>query len=90
MSKLEEWVNSSLDRQREYARETLIVDVSEQIHKEMERSGVSKADIARLFGCSRPNVGQLLDGRRNMTLRMLADIARVLGCQVELKLKKVR
>lgn len=89
-SKLEEWVNSSLANQRAYARESLKVDVSEEIARVMSQVDVTNAQLARLLGCSRPNVQQLLDGTHSMTLRKLADIARALGCRVELKLKKVR
>lgn len=90
MSKLEAWVSESIDRQREYARESLLVDTTEQIHKQLERTKVTKADLARLLGVHRVAIQQTLDGTHSMTLRKLADIARVLGCRVEIKLKKVR
>lgn len=89
-SALENWVNESLERQRTFAHEALKVDVSEEIRKAMNAADVTNAELARLLGCSRPNVQQLLDGTHSMTLRKLADIARVLGCRVELKLKRVR
>lgn len=89
-SKLEDWVNTSLERQREYARESIQVDVSEEIHRVMNEADVTKADIARLLGVHRVAIQQTLDGTHSMTLRKLADIARVLGCRVEIKLKRVR
>lgn len=90
MSKLEEWVNSSLERQQEYARECLLVSVTEEVHRVMNKDDVTKADLARLLGVHRVAIQQTLDGTHSMTLRKLADIARVLGCRVEIKLKKVR
>jgi hypothetical protein len=89
-SSLEAWVNSSLERQQEYAREGLLVSVTEEIHRVMNKSNVTKADLGRLLGVHRVAIQQTLDGTHSMTLRKLADIARVLGCRVEVKLKKVR
>lgn len=89
-SKLTEWVNSSLERQQEYAREALLVDVTEEIHRVMNKTDVTKADLARLLGVHRAAIQQTLDGTHSMTLRKLADIARVLGCRVQIKLTKVR
>lgn len=54
----------------------------------MEDQKISKAELARRIGCSRAHVTQMLDGRRNMTLRTLAKIAYHLGYRFEVEMKK--
>jgi plasmid maintenance system antidote protein VapI len=60
------------------AKERLILEATEVIHELMVKEGVSRAELARLLHTSRSNVTNMLDGR-NMTLRTLAEVARVLG-----------
>lgn len=81
MATLEQWLNASPERRRTFAQERLIVDVSEEIWGAMRAKGVSKADLAKKLGCSKSHVTQILNGRRNMTLRSLADICFHLGLQ---------
>jgi transcriptional regulator with XRE-family HTH domain len=73
-SKLQRWVNESPARAREYARESLIIEVSEEIFAALEASNLSKAELAEILGTSKSHISQLLSGARNMTLRSLADI----------------
>lgn len=69
------WLDESEKNHRLLAQEALILEVSEAIWAALEKLKMSKADLARALGSSKANVTQLLDGRRNMTLRTLADIA---------------
>jgi transcriptional regulator with XRE-family HTH domain len=77
----EEWVNESEEHQRLVAEESLILDVTEKIHEQMEALGVSRAQLAERMGKSKAYVSQLLSGSRNMTLRSLADISFALGLE---------
>jgi transcriptional regulator with XRE-family HTH domain len=74
---------------RWYLRETLKVDTSELIWARMQQAGVSKTELAKRLGCSKAHVTQLLDGRRNMTLQTLQDIALALGCRADVKLVEI-
>ncbi len=86
MSTLNDWIESSPERAREYAQERLIAEVAEEIWTVMEQAGKSKTDIADALKKSKAFVGQVLNGSRNMTLRTLADIAHTLGRQVHVEL----
>lgn len=79
-------VESDLDS-RVYAREALIMNVTEDILVSMEEKNVSKAELARLLHKSKSFVTQTLSGSRNMTLRTLADIAYDLDLDVSIVFK---
>ncbi|HDY65088.1 MAG TPA: XRE family transcriptional regulator [Phycisphaerae bacterium] len=55
-------------------QETAILEVTELICKLMEEEKVSKADLAARMGTSKANITQMLDGRRNMTIRTISDL----------------
>lgn len=74
-SVFEKWADQSEEHARVYAQEGLILDVTEAIWEEMEKSGIKKKDLAKMLGKSPAYITQLLNGSRNMTLRTLADIA---------------
>lgn len=62
-----------------YAREKLIVNVTEDLLILLEDMGISKAELARRLGKSKSFATQILAGSRNMTLGSLSDICFVLG-----------
>jgi transcriptional regulator with XRE-family HTH domain len=72
------------DFERLVAQEMLIESATEKLLELMEREGVSKAELARRIGKSRPFITQVMDGSRNMTLRTVADLAFALGHQLRL------
>lgn len=84
---LEDWANKTPQRRRIYAQEGLIVDVSETIYEAMDKRRVLRVDLAKQLGCSKALVSQMLNGKRNMSLRTLADIAYALGYKVEIRFK---
>jgi transcriptional regulator with XRE-family HTH domain len=59
---------------REFAKERLVLCVTERIREIMETEGITKADLARRWRVSKAHVSQLLSGSRNMTLKTLAEI----------------
>lgn len=72
---LKAWLDESEKNQHLLAQEALLLEASEAIWAALDKLKMTKADLARALGSSKANVTQLLDGRRNMTLRTLADIA---------------
>ena len=84
--KLSEWVNHTPERVACYAQEALIVDVTEEICRVMHERIFAKTDLAAGLNCSKAHVTQLLNGQRNLTLRTLADICRVLGVKASITL----
>lgn len=85
---LEQWANKTPQRRRTYAQEGLIVDVAETIYEAMDKRRVLRVDLAKQLGCSKALVSQMLNGKRNMSLRTLADIAHALGYRVEIRFKE--
>lgn len=86
MSKLTDWLSTE-ERRVEFAEETLIVEVAEQIWAAMASTKATKSEIADRLGKSKAFISQMLNGSRNMTLRSLADIAHCLGYKVHISLK---
>jgi len=78
----EDWTNENIDRQRLVVEESFILDVTEEIHGQMEELGVNRVQLAERMGKSKAYVSQLLSGSRNMTLRSLADISFALGLKI--------
>lgn len=72
------------DYERLVAQETLILDATEAIVELLEKTGVSRQELAERLGKSKGFISQLLSGERNMTLRTLADLAYVLERRVAL------
>lgn len=66
------------------AQERLILDATELMYELMERTGVSKSELARRTGRTRGYLTQLLAGERNMTLRTLAELSHALGHSLHL------
>lgn len=64
---------------RAYDQEGLILEATCTLYECMESSGLSKSKVAKRLGKTKAFVTQVLDGSRNMTLRTLADFARVTG-----------
>ncbi len=64
--------------------EALVVEASEVIARLMAEQKLSKAGLARRLNKSRAWVTQLLNGRANMTVRTLAEVAFALDAEVEL------
>jgi transcriptional regulator with XRE-family HTH domain len=86
-SKLQEWVDTTPERARIYAQESLIVDVAEEIWAAMAAEKLGKADLAARLGKSKAFITQILNGSRNMTLRTLADVASALGRKTVVRLR---
>ena len=65
--------------------ELLLTSATELICELLETRKVSRSELARRIGRSKAFVTQLLQGRHNMTLRTLADLACALGTRVQLR-----
>ena len=73
------------DEAQHVAREMLIESVTETILRLMEDSNISKAEMARRMGVSRAHITQLLNGKRNMTLKTASDLAYHLGYELSVR-----
>jgi transcriptional regulator with XRE-family HTH domain len=71
-------------------QEALITDATELVYELMEEKGVNQKDLAKKIGKSKGFVSQVLSGRRNMTLRTLADLLVALDTRAHLEASSVR
>ena len=83
----EKYLNKSELDSKVYARESFIINVTENFLVAMEDEKVTKAELARLLHKSKSFVTETLNGSRNMTLRTLSDIAFNLGLDVSIDFK---
>ena len=71
------------NRARDLARGSYLFRVTEDILVAMEDLGVTKAELAKRLGKSKPRITQLLSGSSNMTIGTLSDIAVELGLNLD-------
>lgn len=62
------------ENMRLYQQERVILETSDLISDLLDRTGITKADLAERLGRSKSYVTQLLNGRANMTLRTISDV----------------
>jgi transcriptional regulator with XRE-family HTH domain len=60
----------------------LLDSVGRRIGELRERAGLTQADVAERAAMSLTNYQRIEAGTQNLTLRTMARIARVLGCEV--------
>lgn len=65
-------------------QEMLLLAATELICELLEKKRLSRAELAKRIGKSKAFVSQILSGRRNMTLRTLAEVAWALDARIEL------
>jgi transcriptional regulator with XRE-family HTH domain len=71
--------------QKTYAVEGLLADAAELIWQLLVRRKMKQADLARLLNKTPAFVSQLLNGKANMTVRTLAEVASVLGATIKIE-----
>ena len=87
------WIDrqaESNDSRRAYEQERLSMWVLDDIAETMEKSNITKADLARTLGTSRAYITQLFAGTRNVTLSTLADLAWACGRRASFKFEPLR
>jgi transcriptional regulator with XRE-family HTH domain len=61
-----------------------------EVEDTMRFRGVTKAELARRMGISRSVVTRLFTGSSNLTIRRMTAIARALGCELVLDVRRPR
>ncbi len=67
----------------EYISEGIIIDVTEQIHKQMKEKNITRSQLAQKLGCSNAYITKLLNGGENLTLKKIVQIAHALECSID-------
>lgn len=70
-----------------FEQERVAGDFARDIQWEIERQGLSRAEVARRLNVSRSRVTQALASDSNHTIRSLVEIAAALGCEVSISIK---
>jgi Helix-turn-helix. len=70
-----------------YQTELLLLDINEQIVERMVAQGVKRAELARRLGFTRAFVTRLLNGKPNLTLKTLVEVANALDMDLDMRLK---
>ena len=65
----------------EYKLEALLLTINERIAEELNRQKLNYSDFARLLRVSQPYVSKLMNGKPNLTLKSLAQIASKLNLE---------
>ena len=71
------------EAKRSYQQERTIVDVTEIICEIMQKENISRSQLAKRLRVTPSAVTQILDGRRNLTLRLLSDVLFVMGRRLD-------
>jgi transcriptional regulator with XRE-family HTH domain len=77
-------LSASREGRRLLEQETLVLAATELICELLEKKRLSRAELAKRIGKSKAFVSQILSGRRNMTLRTLAEVAWALDARIEM------
>lgn len=70
-----------------YHEVSLLMDIAILISKARNRAGLSQSDLARKLKTSQSVVSRIEHGNQNLSVKMLAKIARVLDCDLLVSLR---
>jgi len=71
----------------EFQTELLLLDINEQIVERMVARGIRRSELAQRLGSSRAFVTQLLNGKPNLTIKTLVQVANALDMAVNVQLR---
>ena len=84
-----EWFQQHLKKYAndpEYELEGVILEITEQIARELAKQKVTRAELAKRLGVSKPYVSKVLNGMPNLTLAKMVQISRALGCKFKVEI----
>jgi transcriptional regulator with XRE-family HTH domain len=73
------------EEKKRLVEEEAILEVSELLCAALREENVSRSQLAERLGTSKANVTQILAGRRNMTVRVIADVLFALGKELRVR-----
>jgi transcriptional regulator with XRE-family HTH domain len=74
------------ERHEDYWVAGAILAFTEDVVREMERQGMSRAELARRLGATPAYVTKILRGKVNFTLATMVRLARALGGELQVQL----
>ena len=85
---LERFVQSQTNMRR-FQQERAILEATGEICLALEDQSLSRADLAKRLGKTQGWVTQLLDGKKNKTIRTIADVLAVLGREMHVSTRPI-
>lgn len=89
MSDLNEKISESLRElyeSKEFLQEKLILKFSEKLYEVLQKKGLNHQDFAKKLNVSKAYISKIMNGKPNLTLKSIADIAFVLNLWPEIQL----
>jgi plasmid maintenance system antidote protein VapI len=74
---------------RLFQQERTILEATELICEMMESEDLNRSDLAKRLGKSKSHVSQLLDGKKNMTLRTISDMFTAMNRTIHFSCKRM-
>lgn len=86
---LEKFVESPTNMRR-FQQERAILEATGEICLALEAEGLNRADLAERLGKTAGWVTQLLDGKKNKTIRTIADVLAVLNREMHISSRPIQ
>ena len=83
----QKWLLDQIQQYRDdpvFVAEQLIIEINEEICRQMAQENVNRAELARRLGVTRQFITKLLNGNPNLTVLTLVKIAVALGARVKM------
>jgi transcriptional regulator with XRE-family HTH domain len=87
--KMAKWFKEKLEEFKddpEFIAEGIILKLNEKIVIKMEELNITRAELARRLGVTKPFITKLLNGNHNLTVKTMVSIAKALECELMLDL----
>ena len=84
------WFEKELEKAKdtlEFKLNTLELEITEGIIKEMEKKSITRTELAERLGVSKAYISKFLNYGSNVTIKKLIEIAHALDCDVDIPLK---
>lgn len=75
---------SQLENDLDFLTEEKILEFNEKVVGMMLENEISRSELAKRMGVSKPFVAKLLNGNANMTIRTMVHISNVMNCNLHL------
>lgn len=87
--KMNKWFKEKYEKFKddpEYITEGILLELNEKIVLKMKELNISRAELAKRLGKSKPFITKLLDGNHNLTVKTMVSMAQALECDLLLDL----
>ncbi len=92
MANLKGWweeLTDGIEETPEYQAESFAIKIAMEIGKRIEELNINKIEFARKLGVTNSYVSQILQGINNMTILTICKIAKALGMEPDIDLRKI-